>query len=249
MRNIKLTLEYDGSRFFGFQRQKDKPTIQAALEEALSKLFNRPTKISAASGRTDSGVHALSQVVNFKTESRLPLEKIQKGLNALLPKEVVVREVENVSSAFHACYDAKWKTYEYQVLNSKIRSPLINGRAYQYPYPLNVSRMKAAAQKLVGRHNFKAFQATGSSAKTSVRHVRALKIRRTGKLVRFTVEADGFLYHMVRNMVGTLLEIGRGNLTLKEFETMLKKGNRSLGGPTIPSCGLTLVSVKYPSGG
>ena len=246
MRNVKLTLEYDGSRFFGFQRQQDKPTVQAALEGALSRLFNRRMKISAAAGRTDSGVHAEAQVVNFKTDSRFPLEKIQSGLNALLPKEIAVKRAEEVPPDFHARYGAQWKIYEYRVLNSKIRSPLLNGRAYQYPYPLNVSRMKEAAKKLVGRHDFKAFQAAGSSAKSSVRFVKRLKIERKETLIRFVIEADGFLYHMVRNIMGTLLELGRGSLDLKGFKAMFRNGNRAFGGPTVPPGGLTLVSVKYP---
>jgi len=245
MRNIKLTLEYDGSRFFGFQRQKDKPTIQGELERALSELFNRPLKIAAAAGRTDAGVHAKAQAVNFKTDSPLPLERIQKGLNALLPKEMVVKEAREVSLDFHARYDARSKTYEYLILNSEIRSPLLKGRAYQHPYPLNLEKMKKAAAGLAGRRDFKAFQASGSSVKSSVRTIRRLVIHREGKLIQFTVEADGFLYHMVRNMVGTLLEVGRGKLSVREFSSIVKRRNRLLAGPTLPASGLTLVSVKY----
>jgi len=235
-RNLKLTLEYDGSRFFGFQRQKNQPTIQAALETALSKLFNRRMKISAAAGRTDSGVHAAGQVVNFKTDSRFPPEKIQKGLNALLPREVAVKEIEEVPADFHARFGARSKTYEYRVLNSSVRSPILNGRAYQYPYDLDLGKMRSAAQRLVGQHDFKAFQATGSSAKTSIRNIRRLSIQQEGALLRLEIEADGFLYHMVRNIVGTLLEIGRGRHPAK--------GSR---GPTAPAHGLTLTKVVYKS--
>lgn len=254
-RNIKLTLEYDGSRFYGFQRQKDKPTVQSELEKALSQLLNRPMKISSAAGRTDAGVHAKAQVVNFKTDSPLSLEKIQKGFNGLLPKEIAVKKVEEAVLDFHARYDAKEKTYEYWVLNSEIRSPLLNGQAHQFPYPLDIQQMRKAAAKLVGRHDFSAFsakcgpasggQASGSSAKRSIRLIRRLKIDQEGKLIRFTVEADGFLYHMVRNIVGTLLEVGRGKLSLRDFSSILKGGKRFLAGPIVPSKGLTLVSVKY----
>lgn len=233
-RNLKLTLEYDGSRFFGFQRQKEKPTIQAALEEALSRLLNRRMKISAAAGRTDAGVHAEAQVVNFKTDSRLLLEKVQNGLNALLPKEIAVKKIEAVPDHFHARYNARWKTYEYRVFNSRIRSPLLNGRVHQYPYPLDLAKMRHAAKRLVGRHDFKAFQAVGSNVRNSVRQIRRFKIERQGNLFRFTIEANGFLYHMVRNLVGTLLEVGRG------------KRDGLSAGPTVPPHGLTLVSVKYP---
>ncbi len=244
-RNVKLALEYDGARFFGFQRQNDKPTIQAELEKALSKLLNRPSKISAAAGRTDSGVHAEAQVVNFKTDSRLPLERIQKGLNALLPKEIVVKKAEEVRSDFHARFDARRKTYEYRVHHSKIRSPLLDGQVYRYPYPLNLKRMKQAARELVGRRDFKAFQASGSSAQTSVRRVHRLQIIPKGELIRFVIEADGFLYHMVRNIVGTLLEVGRGSLDLKDFNILLRKGDKTLAGPNLPARGLVLVRVCY----
>ena len=244
-RNIKLTLEYDGGRFFGFQRQDHQPTIQGELEKALSKLFNHRMKISAAAGRTDSGVHAKAQVVNFKINSLLTLERIQKGLNALLPHEIVVRKIEEVPAGFHARYSAKSKTYEYQILNSKIRAPLLNSRVYQYPYPLDLDRMKKAARMLIGRKNFKAFQAAGSTAKTSTRALHQIKIDRQGQIIRFKVEADGFLYHMVRNMVGTLLEVGRGKLSPEDFSKVLKSRNRLLAGPTVPSKGLTLISVKY----
>ena len=247
LRNVKLTLEYDGSRFFGFQKQNDKPSIQAALEKALSRLFNRPMKITAAAGRTDAGAHAQGQVVNFKTDSKLPLEKIQKGLNALLPHTVAVKEIENVALHFHARYGARWKTYEYVVLNSPVRSPLLSHRAYPFPYPLDLKKMRKAARLLVGRHDFKAFQATGSSAKTSKRTVSRLEIKidESHGLIRFLIQADGFLYHMVRSMVGTLLEVGRGRLPFKDFERLFKKKQRLKAGPTVPAHGLTLLSVEY----
>ena len=235
MRNIKLTIEYDGSRFFGFQRQKDRPTLQGEIEKALSRLFSRPMKIAAAAGRTDSGVHALAQVVNFRTDSLLPTEKIRMALNAFLPREVAVKKVEEVPPGFHARYGARWKTYEYLVWNSRVRAPLLDGRALQYPYKLDLQAMRRAARRLVGRRDFKVFQAAGSSVKTSVRTVRRLTIKREGDLLRFSVEADGFLYHMVRNIVGTLLETGRGKL----------KNVLAGGGPNLPGRGLTLVAVRY----
>lgn len=269
LRNIKLTLEYDGSRFFGFQRQKDKPTVQGELERALSQLFNHSMKISAAAGRTDAGAHAKGQVVNFKyplTPTLSPegrgksRDKIQRGLNALLPKDIAVKRVEEVPADFHARYGAKSKTYEYLVLNSKIRSPLLNGRVYQFPYPLDLKAMKKAARQLVGCHDFKAFQASGSSVKDTFRFVRRFtisvflsphplpqgeRVGVRGELIRFTIEADGFLYHMVRNIVGVLLEAGRGKLSLRDFSSAVKRRKPFLKGATVPASGLTLVSVKY----
>jgi len=247
-RNIKLILEYDGARYFGFQRQKDRPTVQAALEAALSKLFNRPMKIAAAAGRTDAGAHAAGQVVNFKVDSALSPGKIQAALNAFLPKDIAVKRAEEVPAKFHARYGAKWKTYEYRVLNSKVRSPLLNGWAWRYPHPLNRSRMKQAARLLTGRHDFKAFQAAGSSARGSVRRVRRFNLYKEENLLRFVIEADGFLYHMVRSLVGTLLKIGRGNLSLNDLRQLLRKRGRRLAGPTAPAAGLTLLSVTYRRG-
>lgn len=244
-RNVKLILEYDGSRFFGFQRQKDRPTVQAALEEALSRLFNRPMKIAAAAGRTDSGVHAKAQVVNFKTDSPFPLQKIQKGLNALLPKEMAVKGIEEVALDFHARYSAKGKSYEYRVFNSEIRSPLLKGQVYFFPYPLDLAKMKKAASQWVGRHDFKAFQASGSKVKSSVRLIESFNISRKGNLVRFVVTADGFLYQMVRRMVGTLLEVGRGKISLRDFSVLFRSRRRFSAAPTAPSHGLTLLFVKY----
>ncbi len=245
MRNLKLTLEYDGSSFFGFQRQTDRPTVQSELEKALSRLFNRRMKIAAAAGRTDSGVHAEAQVVNFKTDSELVLGKIQKGLNGILPKQVAVKKIEEVPADFHARCSAKTKTYEYRILNSYIRSPLLNGRVYQYVYPLNLSLMKKAARLLLGRKNFSAFQAAGSPTKSSIRRIKQILVKQKGKEIKFLIEADGFLYHMVRNIAGTLLEVGRGKISPKEFSKILKSQRRFLAGPTVPACGLTLVRVKY----
>jgi len=190
-------------------------------------------------------VHARAQVVNFRTDSELPIEKIQKALNAFLPKEISVRGAEEVPTRFHARYGVKWKTYEYLLLNSRVRSPLLDGRAYQFPYPLDFNAMKNAARRLVGRHDFGAFRASGSLVKTSTRHIRRLAIEKRGELVKFVVEADGFLYHMVRNIVGTLLEVGRRRLSPRDFSRIFKSRKRVLAGPTVSSRGLTLASVQY----
>ncbi len=245
LRNIKLVLEYDGSPFFGFQRQKDKPTVQGSVEKALSTLFNRPLKIGAAAGRTDAGVHAKAQILHFKTDSNLPLGKIQTALNALLPEEIAVKRAQEMPLDFHARYGARSKTYEYVILNSRVRSPLLNGKVYQYPHSLDLAGMRKAGRMLLGRQNFKVFHASGSGRKSSIRSIRRFRIEKEGDQIRFIVEADGFLYHMVRSIVGTLLEVGRGRLSPKDFAGVLKKRDRSLAGITVPARGLTLVSVKY----
>lgn len=242
-RNFKLTLEYDGSAFFGFQRQKNAPTIQGELEKALSRLFGKPTKISAAAGRTDSGVHASSQIVNFKTDSVLPLFKIQQALNAFLPPAIAVRKIEEIETGFHARFHARSKIYEYVVLNSRVRSPLLEGRVFRFPHPIRLSLMKQAAGKLVGKKDFGSFRSAGSNTGSSVRHIRRLSVQKKGELLKFTVEGDGFLYKMVRNMVGALLEVGRGTLSPDEFSRNFKQGKAF--GLSAPPQGLTLVAVKY----
>jgi tRNA pseudouridine38-40 synthase len=250
MRNIKLVLEYEGSAFFGFQKQPGKLTIQAVLEKALSSFFNRKMKISAASGRTDTGVHAEGQVVNFKTSSGRELWQIQKGLNALLPPPVVVKSVEEVPDDFHARYSAKSKAYEYRIWNSSSRSPLLAGRTYHVPQPLDLVAMRKAAKYLTGRHDFRSFTSEAQVAKgrkgvSFVRTVTEFRIRKQGSLIAIHIEADGFLYHMVRNIVGTLIEVGRGKRKPADIVTILKAKVRRMSGMTAPSEGLTLIRVTY----
>lgn len=251
MRNLKLTLEYDGSKFFGFQRQPDRSTIHEELEKALSKLFNRKMKIAAAAGRTDAGVHAAGQVVNFKMRSSRTLSQIQKGLNALLPHSVAVKKAEEVPEDFHARYSAKSKTYEYRIWNHPVRSPLQNARAYHVPEKLDLGGMRCAVKFLRGRHDFRSFCASGSHAmqdgrrRGTIRTIKRFDMRRKGALIRFLIEADGFLYHMVRNIVGTLLEVGRQKLEADEVRGILLARDRRRAGPTAPASALTLISVRY----
>ncbi|OGX11370.1 MAG: tRNA pseudouridine(38-40) synthase TruA [Omnitrophica bacterium RIFOXYB12_FULL_50_7] len=247
MRNIKLVLEYDGSTFFGFQRQPGKPTIQEVLEKALSGFFDRKMKIAAASGRTDAGVHAEGQVVNFKTSSAHQLWQIQKGLNALLPPPVVVKEIQEVAPNFHARYSVRSKVYEYRVWNHPCRSPLIAGRAFHVPYHLNITRMRRAAKAFPGKHDFRSFTSVSAMKKGSscVRTIKCFQIKRQGHLILMHVEADGFLYHMIRNIVGTLLEVGRGKRKTEDIAAILKAKDRRLAGITAPSEGLTLIRVAY----
>lgn len=248
MRNIKLVLEYDGSTFFGFQRQPHHPTIQEALEKALSIIFRRKMKIAAASGRTDAGVHAEGQVVNFKTSSDKELRQIQRGLNALLPQPIVVSGIEEVSPGFHARFSIKSKTYEYRVWNHPYRSPLIAGRAFHVPFYLDIARMRRAAKFFIGRHDFRSFTSVTAMKKkdaSCVRTIKRFQIKKQGYLILIQVEADGFLYHMIRNMVGTLLEVGRGKRPPEEIATVLKGRDRRLAGMTAPSEGLTFLEAFY----
>ncbi len=244
MRNIKLTLEYDGTHFFGFQTQKKYRTVQNELEAALKKLFHQKIKV-IASGRTDSGVHAEGQVVNFYIHPKLELPKIQFGLNHYLPEDLAVTEIEEVPSSFHSQYSAKWKAYEYRVFNSKHRSPLERFHSFRFPYPLDFRKMKQGVQILRGKHDFRVFEASGGRRKSAIRIIRKFEVRKEGKIICFTVEANGFLYKMVRSMVGTLLQLGSGKLKLANFKKILEHGKRDFVGPTAPPQGLTLKSVTH----
>ena len=244
-RNLKLVLEYDGSGFYGFQKQPDRPTVQSALEEALTKFFNRKTKISAASGRTDTGVHAAGQVVNFKIKTDRPPAQIQKGINALLPKTVAVKSVEEAGKNFHARFKARFKTYEYRVWNSSVRSPLLAGKVFHVPEPLNLGAMSGGAKLLKGRHDFRSFCVTAGARENTVRTLKRFEIKKKGNLLSFHLEADGFLHHMARNLVGTLLEMGRNKLDLQGLEKILAAKDRRKAGATAPAFGLILLSVSY----
>ena len=247
LRNIKLVLEYNGSPFSGFQRQPGKSTIQEVLEKALASFFDRKVKIAAASGRTDAGVHAVGQIVNFKISSAHNLWQIQKGLNALLPPSVVVKAIKEVPADFHARYSARSKIYEYRIWNHSCRSPLIAGCSFHVPSSLDIAAMRKAAKTVVGKHDFRSFTSVSALKKgtSCVRTIKRFQIKRQGHLIVMLVEADGFLYHMVRNMAGTLLEVGRGKRKSGDIAAILKAKDRRFSGMTAPSEGLTLIKVSY----
>jgi tRNA pseudouridine38-40 synthase len=254
VRNIKIILEYNGSEFAGFQKQPKRSTIQGCLEKAMARLFNRPVKINAASGRTDAGVHAKGQVVNFKVETVLSLYQIQRGLNRYLPPSISVMKAEEVSEEFNARFDVKSKIYEYRIWNFPVRSPLWAAISYHVPMKLDVVRMRRAARMLTGKIDFASF--CGADAKrrkgdffrtkgNTIRTVKRIEIKKKGRLLCFVVEGDGFLNHMVRNMAGMLLDIGRGARDTGEIPGILRGRNRRLAGSAAPACGLTLASVTY----
>lgn len=244
MPNIKLILEYDGSRYYGWQRQPRQPTVQGSLEKALSRIANRRVMVVAA-GRTDAGVHAEGQAAHFKTHSRLGPESWMCALNSLLPDDIVVMHAEGVSARFHARYSAIAKTYRYRILNRRNRSAI--GRQYVWSVftPLNTTRMRMAARELTGRHDFSSFQGGSSSSRTSICKMKSLSVVRRGQEVVITIEADRFLQHMIRTIVGTLVEVGRGRRDPSEMKILLKKKDRRLSGPTAPAKGLCLIGVKY----
>ena len=255
VRNIKLTLEYDGTDFFGFQRQPNQPTIQQAIEEALQSLLQKKTKLTSASSRTDAGVHAEEQIIHFKTTNPLPLPRIERGLNHFLPKSIAVVKSEEVAPDFHARFHPLSKIYEYRVWNHFSHPALWRNRACHVPGPLNLTAMKLAAQHLTGKHDFRTFTSVEKIVKSRalskrkisfIRTVKKLMIQKRGKMIFFTVEADGFLYHMVRNLTGTLIAVGKGKIKAGDIPQILKAHDRRLSGPTLPACGLTLKRVIYP---
>jgi len=246
MRNIKLTIEYDGTNYFGWQIQnkRQSKTVQKTIEKCLQKILQRRIKL-IASGRTDAGVHAKAQVANFKTESSLSLEKLQRALNAVLPPDIAITHIEEVKLDFHSRFEAKSKVYRYTILNRPYRSSLLKDSVYFYPYPLDTKLMQRQARILLGRHNFKAFQASDKKERNSVRTIKQLKIIKDKDLIYIDIEADGFLYNMVRNIVGTLIEIGRGKFSAGSLRKIMLSKKRRLAGPTLPARGLCLVEVKY----
>lgn len=245
VRNLKLVVEYDGTGYCGFQRQKDLPTIQATLEAAIETITKTYSHVTA-SGRTDAGVHALGQVVNFKTRARIPVDKFVLALNSVLPEDIRVRSAEEVPWRFHARYDACWKTYEYSIDTRPVPSVFTRNFAYHLSIPLNLEEMKTAAKFLVGAHDFSSFASSGGSAKTFTRNVRSLEITTCDDpILRIQIEADGFLYNMVRTIVGTLLQVGLGKIHAKDVLRIRDARDRRLAGPTAPACGLCLIKVDY----
>ncbi|MEI7555447.1 tRNA pseudouridine(38-40) synthase TruA [Candidatus Chlorohelix sp.] len=257
MRNIKLVLEYDGTNFAGSQLQANGRTVQGELERAIAELTGLSSGVYCRvqlAGRTDSGVHAEGQVANFKTNSNHSTETFWRGLNALLSADLAVVIVEEVGEEFHARFSATEREYRYEILNRRSRSPISRRYVHWVKTPLDVNSMVEAGKILVGSHDFASFAGAGigvpdieSEGKPStIRELRRLEWRRgKGSLIEFWVAANAFLPHMVRNIVGTLLEVGAGKISLHEFEEIFAACDRRRAGPTAPPCGLYLVSVKY----
>lgn len=247
MRNIKLTLCYDGSAFHGYQQQDNAPTVEAALKDTLFRLIGEHVRLISCS-RTDAGVHAREFVCNFRSETDRENEKLLRGLNALLPPSVAVTSCEDVPLGFHARYDCRGKEYRYRIWNAPVRSPFLEGRALHVPYALDVPAMDRAAKLFCGTHDFSAYCASGSAVKTKTRTVFDCGVSREGDLVTFCVRGDGFLYNMVRIMVGTLLALSAGKRTEEDILRSLETGERDAAGPTAGPQGLYLTKVFYEEG-
>ncbi|MDD5281548.1 MAG: tRNA pseudouridine(38-40) synthase TruA [Candidatus Omnitrophica bacterium] len=253
MHNFKLEIEYDGSAYHGWQVQnktkasahyQPKRTIQYVLEQVLRKLLQENIKLIVA-GRTDSGVHALSQVANFKSSTSMPLQRLRWALNCLLPEDVKITRISKVDPGFNSRFCAKSKLYRYSILNRKYSSPLLASRVYFFHHPLDLGAMRKEAKVLLGRHNFKSFQAAELRYRNPMRTIKSIRIIKDKDLLHIDIEADSFLYNMVRNIAGTLLEIGRGRFLKGSMRKILEARNRKLAGPALPAKGLCLVKVRY----
>jgi tRNA pseudouridine38-40 synthase len=244
MRNIRIQLAYDGSSFFGWQRQDGFETIQESLEGAIEDLTGECVTIHG-SGRTDTGVHALRQVANFHLSTSLSDDRLRHALNAHLPEGIVVRRLETCRDDFHARFSATGKRYVYVTATTRFRPPFASEYVNWSSRVLDFPAMEEAGRALIGKHDFCGMCSVGSEPKTTVRHIRSLRWIRRRERVAFVIEANGFLYNMVRTIAGTLLDIGRGRLPVDRVEEVLASGNRSDCGPTAPAAGLYLLRVLY----
>jgi len=242
--NFRLRIQYDGRPFCGWQRQPNGLSIQECIERACGQIAGRSCAVHGA-GRTDAGVHAMGQVASVAIPTTLPPARLRRAINAHLPPEIRIVSVRREAPEFHARKHALGKTYRYLVLEGEQRSPFAPFYAAWLPRRLEADRMNEAAAHLIGRRDFSSFRAAGSSVKSSIRDLRKLEIRRGGGMVSFVAVADGFLRHMVRNIVGTLIEVGVGRLEPEDVIDILEAKDRKLAGPTAPAAGLTLLKVDY----
>lgn len=254
MHYFKLTIAYDGTDFHGWQMQKNKATVQGEIVSVLQRLTQEEVQLNG-SGRTDAGVHALGQVANFRTQSGLSAGEFQRALNALLPMAIRIVEAEETGPAFNARWSAKGKIYRYRIYRGKVVPPPLWRYVLHYPFPLDEEAMKAAATRFVGEHDFSSFAAsTGSDdddkERNMVRKIYAAELKRTedGQELWFTVHGHSFLRYMVRKMMGTLLDVGRGKLTAEDIEKLFAMKDRSKSGPTAPPQGLWMVKVEHEEG-
>lgn len=244
MKRIKMIVAYDGTNYHGWQIQKNGNTIEAELNKALSKLLNEPILVEGAS-RTDSGVHAMGNVAVFDTNSKIPADKICFALNQRLPDDIRIQHSEEVSADWHPRRQNCVKTYEYQILNQKIEMPLFRLYSYFYYHPLDLDKMRAAAKYLIGEHDFKSFCTIRTQTDDTVRKIYGIDIKKEQSIIKIKITGNGFLYNMVRIIVGTLLKVGGGKYPPEYMEEILDKRSRKAAGPTIPAKGLSLISLEY----
>ena len=245
MRNIKLTIEYDGKDFNGWQKQPDKLNIQGSIELAIKQITGEEVELTA-SGRTDAGVHAYGQVANFKTESNLPIEKFPIAINTKLKKSIRIIKAEEVDERFHSRLSCKRKTYRYVINNSEFASAIYRNLETHIPQKLNIEKMKQAIKYFEGEHDFKAFKASGTSSKSSVRTIYKAEIKEmSNNRIYIELTGNGFLYNMVRIIAGTLVDVGIEKIKPDDIPNIIQQGKRDLAGKTLPPNGLYLLNVEY----
>jgi tRNA pseudouridine38-40 synthase len=243
-RNLRLTIAFEGSAYHGWQIQQSAATVQGLISEAIAKITREKVTL-IGSGRTDSGTHARGLVANFHTTSRLTPMRITRALNAILPRDIRILAARRVHLGFHARRDASSKTYRYQMYLGPILPPHLVREYFHYPYPVQVLPMSTAARLFSGEHDFASFAKTREDYSSTIRRVYRCELRKNGHRLFLTVEGSGFLHHMVRNMAGTLLEVGRGTISIDEFRELFVKRDRRLAGFTAPAHGLVLLKVRY----
>lgn len=244
LRNIKLTIRYEGTGYSGWQFQKNARTIQDTIEKAIRRIVRGKVSL-IASGRTDAGVHASAQIANFRTASNIPADNLRMALNAKLPEDILITKAEEASPDFNAQKSAKSKHYRYTIYNKDFMDPFLRRFTAKCFFKLDAAEMKKGAGHLVGRHDFTSFRTKDGKEKDSVRTVKYIKIKRKSDLIYIDIEADGFLYNMVRNIVGTLIDVGRGKLKSGDVAKILAGQDKRMCGPTAPASGLSLMKVNY----
>lgn len=241
-KNIRIKVEYDGTNYYGWQVQKRQKTVQQVLTDAIGEVVQQKIKLIGAS-RTDAGVHALGMVANFRMRKDIPLDKLKSGANSFLPDDVFIKNIEDVHIDFHSRFDAKGKWYRYTVMTEY--SPFWRNYAFFMREKINVSRMKEASGFLIGKKDFTSFGAAGEVKRDPIRKMRRITITKEKNLIFFDIEAESFLQHMVRIIVGTLIEVGRGKLKVSDMDRILKAKDRQSAGPTLSGKGLCLMEVRY----
>ncbi len=244
MRNIKITIEYDGKDFNGWQKQTEKLNIQGEIERAIEIITGEKVNV-IGSGRTDAGVNALNQVANFKIENKMPIEKIPYALNSQLKRSIRIKSAEEVDERFNSRYNAKKKTYIYTINNSEQGTAIYRNMQYHYPIKLDENKMNEGAKYFIGEHDFKAFKASGTSSKSSVRKIYDAKVIRENDLIKIILTGNGFLYNMVRIIAGTLVEVGTGKINPEKVKEIIELKDRKNAGKTLPPTGLCLYNVEY----
>ena len=244
MRNIKLTIEYDGKEFNGWQKQPNKLNIQGTIEQAIKTITGEEVELNA-SGRTDAGVHAIGQVANFKTNSQIPIEKFAIAINSRLKRSIVIKKAEEVDEQFHSRLSCKKKTYRYVINNSEEGTAIYRNLETHIPQKLDVEKMKQSVKYFEGEHDFKAFKASGTSGKSSIRTIYKAEVLKNNDRIFIELTGNGFLYNMVRIISGTLLEVGLGKIKPEEIPAIIEEKKREKAGRTLPAQGLYLVNVEY----